>query len=463
MVFSSITFLYFFLPAVLLIYYISPKKIKNIVLLLSGLFFYAWGEPVYVVIMIFSSFIDYAAGLIIDKYDDNQKKRTAALLVSLIINLGLLGVFKYSGFFAGIFGIEIKQLPLPIGISFYTFQSMSYTIDMYMRKIKVQRSFLNFATYVSLFPQIVAGPIVRYEDVQNEIDSRKTNIFLLGEGAGIFVRGLSKKVLLANNIGLLWTEIKGMEYSELSAATAWIGILAFTFQIYYNFSGYSDMAVGLVKMLGFNFSENFDHPYISRSVSEFWRRWHITLGSWFKSYVYIPLGGNRCGKLKTLRNTLIVWGLTGFWHGASWNFIIWGLYFGGFIILEKIWLGKKLERLPSLLSIFYTFFIVVIGWVLFDTANLSSAGEFYKAMFGGNGKLFDSIAFYELKNYALIFLLCIIGSGNFMKNLYDKLKRSFSMSKVLSNVMPLVQTAMMLICTAFLVDASYNPFLYFRF
>lgn len=463
MVFSSITFLYFFLPAVLLIYYISPKKIKNIVLLLSGLFFYAWGEPVYVVIMIFSSFIDYAAGLIIDKYDDNQKKQTAALLVSLIINLGLLGVFKYSGFFAGIFGIEIKQLPLPIGISFYTFQSMSYTIDMYMRKIKVQRSFLNFATYVSLFPQIVAGPIVRYEDVQNEIDSRKTNIFLLGEGAGIFVRGLSKKVLLANNIGLLWTEIKGMEYSELSAATAWIGILAFTFQIYYDFSGYSDMAVGLGKMLGFNFPENFDHPYISRSVSEFWRRWHITLGSWFKSYVYIPLGGNRCGKLKTLRNTLIVWGLTGFWHGASWNFIIWGLYFGGFIILEKIWLGKKLERLPSLLSIFYTFFIVVIGWVLFDTANLSSAGEFYKAMFGGNGKLFDSIAFYELKNYALIFLLCIIGSGNFMKNLYDKLKRSFSMSKVLSNVMPLVQTAMMLICTAFLVDASYNPFLYFRF
>ena len=463
MVFSSITFLYFFLPAVLLIYYISPKKIKNIVLLLSGLFFYAWGEPVYVVIMIFSSFIDYAAGLIIDKYDDNQKKRTAALLVSLIINLGLLGVFKYSGFFAGIFGIEIKQLPLPIGISFYTFQSMSYTIDMYMRKIKVQRSFLNFATYVSLFPQIVAVPIVRYEDVQNEIDSRKTNIFLLGEGAGIFVRGLSKKVLLANNIGLLWTEIKGMEYSELSAATAWIGILAFTFQIYYDFSGYSDMAVGLGKMLGFNFPENFDHPYISRSVSEFWRRWHITLGSWFKSYVYIPLGGNRCGKLKTLRNTLIVWGLTGFWHGASWNFIIWGLYFGGFIILEKIWLGKKLERLPSLLSIFYTFFIVVIGWVLFDTANLSSAGEFYKAMFGGNGKLFDSIAFYEIKNYALIFLLCIIGSGNFMKNLYDKLKRSFSMSKVLSNVMPLVQTAMMLICTAFLVDASYNPFLYFRF
>lgn len=463
MVFSSITFLYFFLPAVLLIYYISPKKMKNIVLLLSGLFFYAWGEPIYVVIMIFSSFIDYAAGLIIDKYDDNQKKRTMALLVSLIINLGLLGVFKYSGFIAGIFGMEVKQLPLPIGISFYTFQSMSYTIDMYMRKIKVQKSFLNFATYVSLFPQIVAGPIVRYEDVQNEINSRKTNVFLLGEGVGIFIRGLSKKVLLANNIGLLWTEIKGMEYSELSAATAWIGILAFTFQIYYDFSGYSDMAVGLGKMLGFNFPENFDHPYISRSISEFWRRWHITLGSWFKSYVYIPLGGNRFGKLKTLRNTLIVWGLTGLWHGASWNFIIWGLYFGFFIIIEKILIGKKLEKLPSWLSVFYTFFIVVIGWVLFDTADLSSAGEFYKAMFGGNGKIFDGLAFYELKNYALIFILCIIGSGNIIKHLYEKIKLNFSASKVLINAMPIIQAVMMLICTAFLVDASYNPFLYFRF
>ncbi|MGN1085701.1 MAG: MBOAT family O-acyltransferase, partial [Porcipelethomonas sp.] len=276
---------------------------KNVVLLLSGLFFYAWGEPVYVLLMIFSSFVDYMAGLAIDRFDSQPKKRTAALIVSLIVNLGMLGVFKYSGFIAGIFGISIKELPLPIGISFYTFQSMSYTIDMYMRKIKVQKSFLNFATYVSLFPQIVAGPIVRYEDVQNEIDSRTVNICKLGEGVGIFARGLGKKVLLANNIGLLWTEIKAMDYSEISVVTAWLGILAFTFQIYYDFSGYSDMAVGLGKMLGFNFPENFNHPYISKSVSEFWRRWHITLGSWFKSYVYIPLGGNRNGKLKTLRNT----------------------------------------------------------------------------------------------------------------------------------------------------------------
>ena len=314
MVFSSIIFLYFFLPCMLIIYYISPNKTKNIVLLISGLFFYAWGEPVYVFLMLLTTLVDYTAGRIIDRFDSSKKIRTLALISSLIINLGILFTFKYSSFFAGIFGIELKKLPLPVGISFYTFQSISYTIDMYMRKIKVQKNFINYAAYVTLFPQIVAGPIVRYEDVQNEINSRKVNIYLLGEGAGIFIKGLAKKVLLANNIGLLWTEIKGMDYSEISVLTAWLGILAFTFQIYYDFSGYSDMAVGLGKMLGFNFPENFRHPYISRSISEFWRRWHITLGSWFRSYVYIPLGGNRKGKYKTLRNLLIVWGLTGLWH-----------------------------------------------------------------------------------------------------------------------------------------------------
>lgn len=463
MVFSSITFLYFFLPAVLLIYFMSPKKLKNIILLVSGLFFYAWGEPIYVVVMIFSSFVDYVAGLVIDKYDSEQKKRTMALLISLIVNLGLLGVFKYSSFLIGIFGIEMKPLPLPIGISFYTFQSMSYTIDMYMRKIKVQKSFLNFATYVSLFPQIVAGPIVRYEDVQNEIDSRSINIYKLGDGVGIFVRGLAKKVLLANNIGLLWTEIKAMDYSEISVVTAWLGILAFTFQIYYDFSGYSDMAVGLGKMLGFNFPKNFDNPYISKSISEFWRRWHITLGSWFKSYVYIPLGGNRDGKFKTLRNTLIVWGLTGLWHGASWNFILWGLYFGIFIIIEKIFLGKILEKLPSLITILYTFFIVVMGWVLFDTENLPSAFKFYDALFGKTGTIIDNTAFYQLKSYAIVFIVCIIGSGKLMGNLRVKLERSDGFSRILVNLMPAVQIVLMLVCTAFLVDASYNPFLYFRF
>ena len=277
MVFSSIAFIYFFLPAVLLIYYIAPLKLKNLILLVSGLFFYAWGEPIYVLIMILSTLVDYTAGRIIDRFDSKSSARRAALALSILVNLGMLGVFKYSGFAAGIFGLEISALPLPIGISFYTFQSMSYTIDLYMRKIKVQKSFINFAAYVSLFPQIVAGPIVRYEDVQNEINSRKINIYLLGEGAGIFIKGLAKKVILANNIGLLWSEIKAMDYGNISAATAWLGILAFTFQIYYDFSGYSDMAVGLGKMLGFNFPENFNYPYISKSISEFWRRWHIRL------------------------------------------------------------------------------------------------------------------------------------------------------------------------------------------
>ena len=463
MVFSSIIFIYFFLPIVLLIYYISPKKIKNIILLASGLFFYAWGEPVYVFLMLFTTLVDYTAGRLIDRFDSSKKIRTAALIGSLVINLGILFTFKYSGFFAGIFGLEIKQLPLPIGISFYTFQSMSYTIDMYMRKIKVQRNFINYAAYVTLFPQIVAGPIVRYEDVQNEINERKLNTSLFGEGTEIFIRGLGKKVLLANNIGLLWTEIKMMNYSEISVLTAWLGILAFTFQIYYDFSGYSDMAVGLGKMLGFNFPENFRHPYISRSISEFWRRWHITLGSWFRSYVYIPLGGNRKGMPRTLFNLAVVWGLTGLWHGASWNFILWGLYFGVLIIIEKLFLGKYLEKIPAVLSILYTFVLVVFGWVLFDTNTLTDAFGYFAAMFGG-GKVFaDSLSLFQLKNYAVLFVLCALFSGELPVKIMAKIRRKASAANVVDVAAPIIQIVIMLICTAYLVDASYNPFLYFRF
>ena len=380
-----------------------------------------------------------------------------------MINLGILFTFKYSGFFAGIFGLEIKQLPLPIGISCYTFQSMSYTIDMYMRKIKVQRNFINYAAYVTLFPQIVAGPIVRYEDVKNEINERKLNTSLFGEGTEIFIRGLGKKVLLANNIGLLWTEIKMMNYSEISVLTAWLGILAFTFQIYYDFSGYSDMAVGLGKMLGFNFPENFRHPYISRSISEFWRRWHITLGSWFRSYVYIPLGGNRKGMPRTLFNLAVVWGLTGLWHGASWNFILWGLYFGVLIIIEKLFLGKYLEKIPAVLSILYTFVLVVFGWVLFDTNTLTDAFGYFAAMFGG-GKVFaDSLSLFQLKNYAVLFVLCALFSGELPVKIMAKIGRKASAANVVDVAAPIIQIAIMLICTAYLVDASYNPFLYFRF
>ena len=317
MVFSSLTFLYFFLPVVLIVYMAASKKLKNLILLIAGLIFYAWGEPVYIWVMIASSLVDYAAGLYMSK-SDKQSSRRLALVISMVVDLGFLFVFKYSGFVVNVINTCFKtsitepDLPLPIGISFYTFQSMSYTIDIYLKKVKVQKNFINYLTYVSLFPQLVAGPIVRYDEVAEEIDDRKINADNVGEGAGLFIKGLSKKVLLANNIGMLWTQIKAMDYSELSVLSAWLGILAFTFQIYFDFSGYSDMARGLGKIFGFNFPVNFDHPYQSKSISEFWRRWHITLGSWFRTYVYIPLGGNRNGKAKTYRNLAIVWLLTGF-------------------------------------------------------------------------------------------------------------------------------------------------------
>lgn len=463
MVFSSIMFLYFFLPCVLLVYYISPKKFKNIILLISGIFFYAWGEPVYVLLMLLTTFVDYSAGIIIDKYDLVPKIRRLALIGSLVINLGILFVFKYSGFAAGILGIKFESFALPVGISFYTFQSMSYTIDMYMRKIKVQKSFVNYAAYVTLFPQIVAGPIVRYEEVAGEIDSRRIDAVLLGEGAGIFIKGIVKKVFLANNIGMLWTEIKAMDYSEISMVTAWLGILAFTFQIYYDFSGYSDMAVGLGKMLGFNFPENFRHPYTSKSISEFWRRWHITLGSWFRSYVYIPLGGNRKGKFKTLRNLMIVWALTGLWHGASWNFVLWGVYFGLIIIIERLFLGKLLEKLIPALRIAYTFILVVFGWVLFDTNTLGDAVSYFGAMFGAGTGFIDSLTLFEIKNYLLLFILCAVGCTGFFKSVLKKLHCGLTSSKFIYMLTPIVQGILLLMCTAYLVDASYNPFLYFRF
>lgn len=486
MVFSSLTFLYIYLPIVMILYFISPMKIKNLIILVSGLFFYAWGEPVCVFIMLFSTAIDYTAGILMNKYDDNQKIRTACLIVSVVMNIGLLAVFKYSDFIIAtinsIPGVDItnpvlylnraindvidlnlneKRVELPIGISFFTFQSMSYTIDLYRRNIKVQRNFFSFASYVSLFPQIVAGPIVRYEDVQKEIDDRKIGVGMVSDGISIFVKGLAKKVLLANNIGLIWTNIKAMDYSELSVATAWIGILAFTFQIYFDFSGYSDMAVGLGKMLGFNFPKNFDYPYMSRSISEFWRRWHITLGSWFKSYVYISLGGNRNGTAKTIRNLLIVWMLTGLWHGASWNFILWGLYFGILIIIERLGWGKVLERLPAPISGLYTFVLVVFGWVLFDTNTLTECFAYFGAMFGAGGIGIDTTAKYILASNIPIFLICILASTNIVTTILGKIKNKYRYA--VSCVAPAVQLVLMLMCTAYLVDATYNPFLYFRF
>lgn len=467
MVFSSLAFLYYFLPIVLLLYFVLPNKARNMLILISGLFFYAWGEPKYIFIMILSTAIDYTAGRLMDYFDKSPKKRTAFLLVSVIMNLGLLAVFKYSSFIIttvnSIFGTAIPdpQLPLPIGISFYTFQSMSYTIDLYLRNIKVQKNFISFTSYVSLFPQIVAGPIVRYEDVAKEIDDREVNVSLVSIGIGKFMKGLAKKVLLANNIGLIWTQVKAMDYGEISAATAWIGILAFTFQIYFDFSGYSDMAIGLGKMLGFNFPVNFDHPYMSRSISEFWRRWHMTLGGWFRSYVYIPLGGNRKGLGRTIFNLFVVWALTGLWHGSSWNFVLWGLYFGVLIALERFGWGKILEKLPKIFSTLYTFVLVVFGWVLFDTNTLTDAWNYFKAMFGATGIAADTTSQYLFASNVVIFAVCIFASTDYFTKIVDKIKEKKEV--VYKYAAPVIQLGVLVICTAYLVDATYNPFLYFRF
>ena len=476
MVFSSLTFLFVFLPVVFIIYYAVPKRAKNVVILVSGLLFYAWGEPIYVLAMILSTFIDYTAGRLIDKYDDKPKIRTICLIVSLVMNIGLLGTFKYLGFLINsvnvwfVLSIPNPNLPLPIGISFFTFQSMSYTIDLYRRNIKVQKSAVSFMAFVTLFPQIVAGPIVRYEDVQNELDNRSVTEKMLGDGISRFITGLGKKVLIANNIGMLWTQVKGMDYGELSAVTAWLGILAFTFQIYFDFSGYSDMAIGLGKMMGFNFPENFNYPYMSHSISEFWRRWHITLGAWFRSYIYIPLGGNRKGLPRTIINLLIVWAVTGIWHGASWNFMLWGVYFGVLIIIERLFMGKVLEKIPSFFSWLYTFVLVVFGWVMFEAVDTSivNIGEMFGqmftyigAMFGANGTVMDNTATFAIVNYGVMFAVCILGSSDMFKNAAEYIRKKAP--EWVQYGFPVAQTAVMLASIAYITTSSYNPFLYFNF
>lgn len=479
MVFSSLTFLYLFLPVVLLVYYVTPAKGKNLIILISGLLFYSWGEPKYVVVMVLCTFIDYFAGLIMNKFDDKPTYRKICLIVSVIMNLGLLGVFKYSTFFAdnvnailgsqvldinkaSLFGIDWLPLNmLPIGISFFTFQSMSYTIDLYMRNIKVQKNPVSFVAFVTLFPQIVAGPIVRYNDIAAELDHRTITIDKVYEGIIKFVTGLGKKVLIANNIGMLWNTVKGMDIGNMSAMTAWLGIIAFTLQIYFDFSGYSDMAVGLGKMMGFNFPENFNYPYLSKSISEFWRRWHITLGSWFRSYVYIPLGGNRKGKGRTIFNLAVVWVLTGIWHGASWNFILWGTLYGVVIIIEKLFLGNLLKKIPSFVCSIYTMLLVILGWVLFDTADLTTAFGYMGTMFGGSGVGIDSQSLYLLTNYGIILVIAIFGCTDALKRIIDFFTKKAPL--VINYATPVVKMAVMLLSTSYLVDASYNPFLYFNF
>ena len=467
MVFSSLVFIFLFFIGVMLIYYAAPKKLKNLVIFLSGVVFYAWGEPLYILVMLGSTLIDYFAGLLIWKFDKNIVVKRICLVVSLLMNLGLLGIFKYGGFvidnvnniFATTF--DNPNLPLPIGISFFTFQSMSYTIDMYLGKIKVQKNPITFGAFVNLFPQLVAGPIVRYDDIAAELDDRKIDLDCIYSGIIRFITGMGKKVLIANSVGMLWDTVIASDLGNASVLTVWLGIIAYTLQIYFDFSGYSDMAIGIGRMMGFHFPENFNYPYLSKSISEFWRRWHMTLGAWFRSYVYIPLGGNRKGKGRTLFNLAVVWAATGIWHGANWTFIVWGTLYGVVIILEKLFLGRVLEKLPSFVSWVYTMLLVMLGWVLFASPDISTAGAYIATMFGGSGILFDNTAIYLLINYGFILVFGIFAASDLWKRIVEKL--SEKLPTFTNYITPFAKVAVFLICIAYLADATYNPFLYFNF
>ncbi len=470
MVFSSVVFLFRFLPFFFLLYFLIPKRGKNYVLFLGSLFFYAWGEPVYVLLMLFSTVADYVNGRLIWRYRGKGRAKFF-LILSVAVNLLILCFFKYADFLiqsvnvlAGT-DIPLLDLPLPIGISFYTFQTMSYTIDVYRGDTKVQRNILDFGVYVTMFPQLIAGPIVKYRSVAEELHRRRIDIFGISRGAKRFVVGLAKKVLLANAIGQLWADVSAAETAELSVLTAWIGILAFAFQIYFDFSGYSDMAIGLGEILGFHFPENFDHPYVSGSVTEFWRRWHISLGSWFREYVYIPLGGNRKGLPRQLLNILIVWMLTGIWHGAGWNYLFWGLWFAFWLVLEKLFLGKVLKALPKGIGILYNTVVVLMGWVLFGLDTMPQIQGYLGAMFGLGGPLADRRGLYLMREYLTLFVIAAIASTPLLERLVKKLEDSgtgwgIALYRLGEKVFPAL---LLLLSVAGIVDAAYNPFLYFRF
>lgn len=468
MLFSSVTFLFFFLPLVFGLYYVVPKNFKNYVLLFFSIVFYAWGGLLYLPLLLISIFINYIFGLKIGKYQEDIKSKKRVLIISIIFNILFLGVFKYTNFIVDniniLFNTSINApiIPLPIGISFYTFQAMSYVIDVYKNDGNVQKNIFNLALYISMFPQLVAGPIVRYQTVDDQISSREHNFDKFNSGMERFIRGLFKKVIISNTVGELSTIIYGLANYEMSVATAWLGAIAYTLQIYFDFSGYSDMAIGLAKMFGFDFLENFDYPYISKSITEFWRRWHMSLGGWFREYIYIPLGGNKKGTLIQVRNLFIVWFTTGLWHGASTNFVVWGLYFGVILFIEKIYLKDLLKKIPSILSHIYTLIIVMIGWVIFDMNTLTDSGHYIKIMFGfGNNIFIDNLAKYILTNNFIILLIGLICSTKLIKIYMNKIKSTFRENDVF--LITAINLLILIISTAYLVGASYNPFLYFRF
>lgn len=468
MVFSSLFFLFVFLPAVLLLYYITPRRYRNFVLFISSLFFYAWGEPVYILLMLFSTAANYTLGLLLGRCREKNSNARPVLIVSIFINIGLLCFFKYFDFLLqtvnSLLGTSLASpdLALPLGISFYTFQAISYIIDVYRGAVPAQRKFIVFGTYIALFPQLIAGPIVRYHMVAEQLVGRVEGLEVFGEGVRRFVVGLGKKVLLANNIGLLWQQIQQLPPSEVTILTAWLGITAFALQIYFDFSGYSDMAIGLGKMFGFTFPENFNYPYISRSITEFWRRWHISLGSWFREYVYIPLGGNRLGKPALYRNLFLVWFLTGLWHGAAWNFVLWGLYYGFILALEKAFLLKWLSRAPRFICHAYAVLMVLLGWVLFAFDNLPTGWQYFQALFGLSGAgLLDRESIYFLYTHAILITIALFASTPFINKIMQKL---FESSAALYYAAATFSCLLVLfLSTAYLVDTTYNPFLYFRF
>ncbi len=463
--------MYLFLPVCLLLYFILRGiKARNYLLLVMSLLFYAWGEPKWIVLMIVTTLVDYGAGLLVDKYR-GQKQAKWALAGSVVITLSFLAVFKYLGFFNqnlnSLFGAELPTqiFNLPIGISFYTFQAITYVVDVYRGKARVQRSYANLLLYVSLFPQLIAGPIVRYTDIAEQLESRETTVEGFARGITRFVTGLGKKVLLANIAGQIATSLIGGDLSKASVLGAWLGIFAYTFQIYFDFSGYSDMAIGLGHMFGFTYVENFNYPYISKSITEFWRRWHISLSTFFRDYVYIPLGGNRRHQL---RNMFVVWALTGLWHGASWNFVLWGLYYFVFLAIEKLFLGKYLEKLPAVVGHIYALFIVVVGWVFFYFDDVSRLGQMLKLMFGFSGQAgvmpTDTIL---LKNHLVFFMVAIVACipvSKLVKALLIRFSRRGTVQETVAGAVGIVyDVALLFFSTAALVGASYNPFLYFRF
>lgn len=463
MLFTSISFLYYFLPTIIILYFITPKKYRNYILLIFSIIFYMYGEPKYVILMLVEILVAYFGALLIDKYKSKE-----IFLITIIIHIGLLCVFKYTDLFIGTINsifktnISFLNIALPIGISFYTFQILSYVIDVYRGKVKVQRNILKLATYVSLFPQLIAGPIVRYETICDELDNRDETIEKFSLGVRRFIIGLAKKVLIANMLGELCTKFSLVD--ERSVLFYWIFAISYMLQVYFDFSAYSDMAIGLGKMFGFTFLENFNYPFISKSITEFWRRWHISLSSWFKDYVYIPLGGSRKGTLKLVRNILIVWFLTGIWHGAAYNFILWGLFIGVFLVIEKLWLSKYISKLPKFLRNIYVLFIIMISFIMFNAGSINEAFFNIKGLFGLNKEVFiNNYTIYYLKSYLVVLIIAIFGATPLFKNIIEKLKKSKCLNKIINILEPIFLVILLLLVTAYLIDSSYNPFLYFRF